>query len=82
MPVGSGGAWPDNEATRRAKLAALTASGQAATHGHTEQPGPQDSTCGARDTNGATSNTTTGTTPTPEHAKNRHPLSDVGLWWS
>ena len=64
MPVGSGGAWPDNEATRRAKLAALTASGRAATHGHTEQPGPQDSTCGARDTSGATSNTTTGATPT------------------
>ena len=52
------------ETTRRAKLAALTASGRAAAHGHTEQPGPQDSTCGARDTSGATSNTTTGATPT------------------
>ena len=64
VPVGSGGAWPDNEATRRAKLAALTASGRAAARGHTEQPGPQDSTCGARNTSGATSNTTTGTTTT------------------
>ena len=64
VPVGGGGAWPDNEATHRAKLAALTASGRAAAHGHTEQPGPQNSTCSARDTSGATSNTTTGATPT------------------
>ena len=64
MPVGGGGAWPDNEATRRAKLAALTASGRAAAHGHTEQSGQQDSTFGARNTSGATSNTTTGTTTT------------------
>ena len=39
MPVGGGRAWPDNEPTRRAKLAARTASGRAATHGHTKQPG-------------------------------------------
>ena len=55
VPVGGGGAWPDNEPTRRAELAARTASGRAAAHGHTEQPGPQDSTCGARNTSGATS---------------------------
>ena len=47
----SGGAWPDNEPTRRAKLAARTASGRAAAHGHTKQPDP----AGARNTRGATS---------------------------
>ena len=39
VPVGGGRAWPDNEPTRRAKLAARTASGRAAAHGHTKQPG-------------------------------------------
>ena len=33
VPVGGGGAWPDNEPTRRAKLAARTARGPAAAHG-------------------------------------------------
>ena len=37
---GTGRAWPDNESTRRAKLAARTARGRAAAHGHTKQPGP------------------------------------------
>ena len=55
VPVGGGGAWPDNEPTRRAKLAALTASGRAAAHGHTEQPCPQDKTCSAGKTRGAAS---------------------------
>ena len=82
VPVGGGGAWPDNEATRRAKLAALTASGRAAAHGHTEQPGPQDSTCGARNTSGATTNTTTGTTTTRPACKKPTSTIDVGLWWS
>ena len=40
VPVGGGGAWPGFEPTRRAKLAARTARGRAAAHGHTEQPGP------------------------------------------
>ena len=40
MPVGGGRAWPDNEPTRRAKLAARTARGRAAVHGHTQRPGP------------------------------------------
>ena len=39
VPVGGGGAWPGFETTRRAKLAARTASGRAAAHGHTQQPG-------------------------------------------
>ena len=39
VPVGGGGAWPGFETTRRAKLAARTASGRAAAHGHTKQPG-------------------------------------------
>ena len=40
VPVGGGGAWLGFEATRRAKLAARTARGRAAAHGHTKQPGP------------------------------------------
>ncbi|MEZ7670776.1 hypothetical protein O3669_05740, partial [Pauljensenia sp. 20925_1_34] len=39
VPVGGGGAWPGFEATRRAKLAARTARGRAAAHGHNQQPG-------------------------------------------
>ena len=38
--VGGGGAWPDNESTRRVKLAARTTRGRAAAHGHAKQPGP------------------------------------------
>ena len=55
VPVGGGGAWPGFETTRRAKLAARTASGRAAAHGHTKQPGPNRQR-GARNTSGATSN--------------------------
>ena len=43
VPVGGGGAWPGFETTRRAKLAARTARGRAAAHGHTKQPGPAGS---------------------------------------
>ena len=39
VPLGGGGAWPGFAATRRAKLAARTARGRAAAHGHTKQPG-------------------------------------------
>ena len=39
-PAGGGGAWPDNESTRRVKLAARTTRGRAAAHGHAKQPGP------------------------------------------
>ncbi len=42
-PAGGGGAWPDNESTRRVKLAARTTRGRAAAHGHTKQPGPASS---------------------------------------
>ena len=38
-PMGGGWAWPDNESTRRAQLAARTVSGRAAAHGHTTQHG-------------------------------------------
>ena len=38
VPVGGGRAWPDNEATRRAKLAARTARRRVATHRHTQRP--------------------------------------------
>ena len=54
VPVGGGGAWPGFEATRRAKLAARTARGRAAAHGHTQQPGPTAKPSGARNTRGAT----------------------------
>ena len=53
VPVGGGGAWPGFETTRRAKLAARTARGRAAAHGHTEQPGPTAGSDGARNTSGA-----------------------------
>ena len=59
-PVGGGGAWPGFETTRRAKLAARTARGRAAAHGHTEQPDPQDA-AGARNTRGATQQRNTAT---------------------
>ena len=52
--VGGGGAWPGFETTRRAKLAARTASGRATAHGRTKQPGQRDSTCSARNTSGPT----------------------------
>ena len=42
VPVGGGGAWPGFEPTRRAKLAARTARGRAAAHGHTKQLGPTE----------------------------------------
>ena len=54
VPVGGGGAWPGFEATRRAKLAARTARGRAAAHGHTKQPGPTAGPSGTRNTSGAT----------------------------
>ena len=44
VPVDGGGAWPGFETTRRAKLAARTASGRAAAHRHTQRPGPQSRT--------------------------------------
>ena len=37
-------AWPGFETTRRAKLAARTASGRTAAHGHTKQPGRDSGT--------------------------------------
>ena len=40
VPVGGGRAWPGFETTRRAQLAARTASGRAATHRHTQRPSP------------------------------------------
>ena len=55
VPVGGGGAWPGFETTRRAKLAARTARGRAAAHGHTEQPGPPGR-ASARNTRGTASN--------------------------
>ena len=54
VPVGGGGAWPGFEATRRAQLAARTARGRAAAHGHTKQPGPAAGPSDARNTSGAT----------------------------
>ena len=59
VPVGGGRAWPGFETTHRAKLAARTASGRTAAHGHTKQPGrdsgtspghPQPRAPAARDT--------------------------------
>ena len=64
MPVGGGGAWPGFESTRRAKLAARTARGRAAAHGHTKQPGPTTGSPTARNTSGATN---TAGTPAAQH---------------
>ena len=64
VPVGGGGAWPGFEATRRAKLAARTARGRAAAHGHTKQPGPTGGPSGARNTRGAQATSTHAKTPT------------------
>ena len=58
VPVGGGGAWPGFETTRRAKLAARTARGRAAVHGHTKQPGHAAGPDGAQNISGATSNKT------------------------
>ena len=76
LPMGGGGAWPGFETTRRAKLAARTARGRAAAHGHTEQPGPTKHT----------------QRPEHQRRKAPHQRaqaykkptsgSDVGLWWS
>ena len=46
LPVGGGRAWPDNESTRRAKLAARTTRGRAAAHEHTKQPGTTSNAAG------------------------------------
>ena len=76
-PVGGGRARPGFETTRRAKLAARTASGRAAAHGHNQQPGPGDSTCGAQNTSGNKA-------PHQRAQAHKKPTSgsDVGLWWS
>ena len=52
VPVGGGRAWPGFEATRRAKLAARTARGRAAAHGHAKEPGPTAGPSGARNSSG------------------------------
>ncbi len=57
MPVGGGRAWPGFETTRRAKLAARTASGRAAARRHARQPGPTVRRDSARNASGAASNT-------------------------
>ena len=84
VPVGGGRAWPGFETTRRAKLAARTARGRAAAHGHTKQPGPQDSTRGARNTRGATSNTINwaGRRPRRSPARQRIQKRPPGSGWA
>ena len=63
VPVGGGRAWPGFETTRRAKLAARTASGRAAAHRHARQPGPTVRRDGAWNASGAASNTVGGSPP-------------------
>ena len=62
VPVGGGGAWPGFETTRRAKLAARTARGRAAAHGHNQQPGPQQA---VRNTSATTTNVSRETSAQP-----------------
>ena len=61
--VGGGRAWPGFETTRRATLAAWTASGRAAAHRHTQRLSPEAGPDGARNNSGATSNTAQGRGP-------------------
>ena len=61
--VGGGRAWPGFEPTRRATLAARTASGRATAHRHTQRPSPKAGPDGARNNSGATSNTAQGRGP-------------------
>ena len=63
VPVGGGRAWPGFETTRRAKLAARTASGRAAARRHARQPGSTVRRDGARNASGAASNTVGGSPP-------------------
>ena len=58
-----GRAWPGFEPTRRATLAARTASGRAAAHRHTQRLSPEAGPDGARNNSGATSNTAQGRGP-------------------
>ena len=71
VPVGCGGAWPDNESTRRAKLAARTARGRAAAHEHAKQPSPTARPDGARNTRGATTKRNEAATGYPATASSR-----------
>ena len=85
-PVGGGGAWPGFETTRRAKLAARTARGRAAAHGHTKQPGLARHTTratgpdGAQNISGATSNKTA--RPGCRRARLRCPWAAAGPGWA
>ena len=54
--VGDGRAWPGFETTRRATLAARTASGRAAAHRHTQRLSPEAEASGARNVSGPTRN--------------------------
>ena len=63
VPVGGGRAWPGFETTRRAKLAARTASARVAAHRHARQPGPTVRRDGAWNASGAASNTVGGSPP-------------------
>ena len=72
VPVGGGRAWPGFETTRRAKLAARTASGRATARRHAKQPGPTVRCDGARSASGAASNTAGGCRPLACQAARPH----------
>ena len=88
VPVGGGGAWPGFETTRRAKLAARTARGRAAAHGHNQQPGPTahhaapGTPVGPQATNQATHATQTRGSPPGRRAFTQlvHTLDTVESW--
>ena len=85
VPVADGRAWPDNESTRRAKLAARTAGGPPPTgtpsspapHEHTKQPGPTTGSSTARNTSGAI-NTARNTSGATHHRGIAKPPSPAG----
>ena len=71
--VSGGGAWPGFETTRRAKLAARTARGRAAAHGHTKQPG-RDSGTSPGHPNPITHTLARALSPGLAHRRKRPPL--------
>ena len=93
VPLGGGGAWPQcrwaaagpgrasrrraERSSRRGRLAG----GPPPTGTHSG-PAPQPGPAGAPNTSGTNQHNNRHRTNAPRHTKNRHPRSDVGLWWS
>ena len=81
------GAWPGFEPTRRAKLAARTASGRAGRAAAGDLSGQQSTKAGRPPPTGTPSSPAQKAHPTPgtpaatKHHSNRHGLKDKKSWW-